>query len=642
MKISSFLLNLKTGKKLTLGFVIIIVLMIVILLTSILGLKNIQDKVTKGALSVQLINALFDTRLNRTYYQYTSEARYLQKNGEAVDRMMVILNELKAMSWSGKGQQLLLDTEEAVSNYIRDRAPFNDAVGKRYQQSQLLNSERLIGESRVFDGLSENGALSAEQKLQAAQLGFILNDIDSMLTDFKTTPTPQALAGAKARLEEGMARTKLLLPALSDKERATGNSVIVALSGFISALEPYRSAWLAVDGASVTLLARANELTQAINTLHEFQEQTVESIVVSVEWQMQLVALIGIIIGIVLACVITRAITRPLNATLLMAENIAQGDLTQTLESQRQDEIGKLMQAMSLMNRNLKNIIHDVREGIASVARSSTEIAAGNVDLSSRTEQQAAAVVETAASMEELTSTVALNAENAGQARRLSEQAAQKAAQGCQVSQSVIETMRNVQGSAHRISEITTVINGIAFQTNILALNAAVEAARAGEQGKGFAVVAGEVRNLASRSAQSAKEIESLIQESVGYVDTGFRLVEQAGSAMADIETSVAQVRDIMSEIASATDEQSRGITQIAQAMSEMDTTTQQNAALVEESSAAANSLEEQALKLEEAVSVFRVSDDTLLTPGSALHRPTPGAAAKAPVKRQEEGWTTF
>ncbi|WP_275248840.1 methyl-accepting chemotaxis protein [[Enterobacter] lignolyticus] len=616
--------------------------MIVILLTSILGLKNIQDKVTKGALSVQLINALFDTRLNRTYYQYTSEARYLQKNGEAVDRMMVILNELKAMSWSGKGQQLLLDTEEAVSNYIRDRAPFNDAVGKRYQQSQLLNSERLIGESRVFDGLSENGALSAEQKLQAAQLGFILNDIDSMLTDFKTTPTPQALAGAKARLEEGMARTKLLLPALSDKERATGNSVIVALSGFISALEPYRSAWLAVDGASVTLLARANELTQAINTLHEFQEQTVESIVVSVEWQMQLVALIGIIIGIVLACVITRAITRPLNATLLMAENIAQGDLTQTLESQRQDEIGKLMQAMSLMNRNLKNIIHDVREGIASVARSSTEIAAGNVDLSSRTEQQAAAVVETAASMEELTSTVALNAENAGQARRLSEQAAQKAAQGCQVSQSVIETMRNVQGSAHRISEITTVINGIAFQTNILALNAAVEAARAGEQGKGFAVVAGEVRNLASRSAQSAKEIESLIQESVGYVDTGFRLVEQAGSAMADIETSVAQVRDIMSEIASATDEQSRGITQIAQAMSEMDTTTQQNAALVEESSAAANSLEEQALKLEEAVSVFRVSDDTLLTPGSALHRPTPGAAAKAPVKRQEEGWTTF
>ncbi|HEY1846029.1 MAG TPA: methyl-accepting chemotaxis protein, partial [Buttiauxella sp.] len=257
-----------------------------------------------------------------------------------------------------------------------------------------------------------------------------------------------------------------------------------------------------------------------------------------------------------------------------------------------------------------------------------------NMDLSARTEQQSAAVVETAASMEELTSTVALNAENANHARQLAEMASQKAGEGSQISQMVIDTMKNVRSSSHRISEITTVINSIAFQTNILALNAAVEAARAGDQGKGFAVVAGEVRNLAQRSAQSAKEIEGLIHESVAFVDTGFKLVEGAGVAMADIESSVTQVRDIMGEIAAATDEQSRGISQIAQAMAEMDTTTQQNAALVEESSAAASSLEDQAVQLEKVVSIFRVSKD--VQPKPAL-RPKSGSLT-AGIKKTPAG----
>jgi len=272
------------------------------------------------------------------------------------------------------------------------------------------------------------------------------------------------------------------------------------------------------------------------------------------------------------------------------------------------------------------------------VARSASEIAAGNMDLSSRTEQQSAAVVETAASMEQLTSTVALNAENANHARLLAQEASTHASEGSAISQKVIDTMKNVRNSSHRISEITTVINSIAFQTNILALNAAVEAARAGDQGKGFAVVAAEVRTLAQRSAQSAKEIENLIQESVEHVDSGFTLVSGAGEAMSRIETSVAQVRDIMSEIAAATDEQSRGISQIAQAMTEMDTTTQQNATLVEESSAAASSLEDQAVQLEQVVAIFQVPD---AAPRAPVRAPATALMKKAPAHSPAD-WVKF
>lgn len=370
----------------------------------------------------------------------------------------------------------------------------------------------------------------------------------------------------------------------------------------------YQNVWAQQSALAEDLSEKAVTLTQAIQTLFSMQQQRVTDTVESVQVQMTIVAGIGLALGILLAMSITLSITRPLGETLRIAEQIAEGDLTGTLSSERRDEPGLLMQAVATMNANLKTIINDVRNGVNSVARSSSEIAAGNIELSARTEQQSAAVVETAASMEELTSTVALNAENASLARQRAEEASQNATEGSQISLKVVETMKNVRNSSHRISEITTVINSIAFQTNILALNAAVEAARAGDQGKGFAVVAAEVRTLAQRSAQSAKEIENLISESVVHVDTGFSLVESAGDAMKKIETSVAQVRDIMGEIAAATDEQSRGISQIAQAMAEMDTTTQQNAALVEESSAAASSLEEQAVQLEKVVSVFRVT----------------------------------
>jgi Methyl-accepting chemotaxis protein len=643
VNVSAFFLNMKIGKKLASGFIAVIALMLVILLASIIGLKNIQDKVVKGSMSVQLINRLFDTRLNRTYYQYTGDDKYLRKNGEAVNQMVNVLADLKTLSWSGEGRKALQRTENAVNNYLADREPFNLAMHKKLEQQQRLDSSSVCNDSRVIATLALDNDLSIDRKFQLAQLAFIFNDVDSRLTDYKQHPNQQSMETVNISLQGAISHAQPMLAWLPDKERGIVEASMSAFKQYQDALAPYQQAWEALNSTSDKLYSRANELTDSINNLSVLLEKAVQVIVTKVQWIMQLVTALGIFAGIVLAWLITRAIARPLQETLTLAEYIAEGDLTHSVESQRQDELGKLMQAMALMNNNLRSIIHDVRDGVANVASSSTEIARGNIDLSSRTEQQAAAVVETAASMEELTSTVALNAENATQARRLSEQAAEKASQGCEVSRAVVETMRSVQDSAHRISEITTVINGIAFQTNILALNAAVEAARAGEQGKGFAVVAGEVRHLAQRSAQSAKEIETLIQESVGIVDTGFQLVEQAGTAMSDIETSVGQVRDIMNEIASATDEQSRGISQIAQAMAEMDTTTQQNAALVVESSSAANSLEQQALKLEEAVSVFRISSDLFQQTRSKAPRQQPTTEkAKKSTEADSQNWSTF
>ncbi|WP_206462027.1 methyl-accepting chemotaxis protein [Enterobacter asburiae] len=306
--------------------------------------------------------------------------------------------------------------------------------------------------------------------------------------------------------------------------------------------------------------------------------------------------------------VLRRTVINPLQRAAKRIENIAKGDLTMPDDVAGRSEIGRLTRDLQTMQHSLENTVGTVRQGAEEIYRGTSEISAGNTDLSSRTEQQAAAIEQTAASMEQLTATVKQNADNAHHASKLAEDASGKASRGGQMVSGVVKTMGNISTSSKKISEITAVINSIAFQTNILALNAAVEAARAGEQGRGFAVVASEVRTLASRSANAAKEIESLINESVSLIDQGSGEVVAAGNTMNEIVEAVKRVTDIMLEIAAASDEQSRGIVQVSQAISEMDKVTQQNASLVEEASAAAASLEEQGARLTEAVGAFRLS----------------------------------
>ncbi|MGK5026268.1 methyl-accepting chemotaxis protein [Janthinobacterium sp. RB2R34] len=315
-----------------------------------------------------------------------------------------------------------------------------------------------------------------------------------------------------------------------------------------------------------------------------------------------------IVVGLALAIFVARTVALPLREAVGVAQRVAAGDLTATISRGGADETGQLMTALAAMNSSLLQVVGEVRGGTDTIAIASAEIASGNLDLSSRTEEQASSLEQTASAMEELTSTVKQNADNARQAKQLSLSASSVAGDCGKVVGEVITTMDSISASSRKIVDIISVIDGIAFQTNILALNAAVEAARAGEQGRGFAVVASEVRNLAQRSAAAAKEIKALIDDSVVQVSAGTAQVQHAGKTMAEVVDSVRRVSDVVSEITAAGEEQSVGIEEVNRAIIQMDSVTQQNAALVEEAAAAAAALQEQAAKLASVVSVFRLA----------------------------------
>jgi methyl-accepting chemotaxis protein len=371
-----------------------------------------------------------------------------------------------------------------------------------------------------------------------------------------------------------------------------------------------------------------------IEKLATYQEQlftdadtSIDAIVVSATRILIGLGIAALAIGAACGWLLTRSITRPLAHAVGLARQVASGDLTADIRAESRDEVGDLVLALKTMNDNLLKTVTEVRAGTETIVTASQQIASGNLDLSSRTEQQASSLEETASSMEELTSTVRQNADNARQANVLAKNASQIAAHGGEVVSQVVATMASINASSKKIGDIIAVIDGIAFQTNILALNAAVEAARAGEQGRGFAVVASEVRNLAQRSAAAAKEIRGLISDSVTKVEAGGRLVDEAGVTMQEIVQGIGRVTDIMADITSASAEQSTGIEQVNEAITQMDGVTQQNAALVEEAAAAAASLQEQATTLAQLVSVFNVGHGR---PGAMRQAAQPAVAGRS------------
>ncbi|WP_033567718.1 methyl-accepting chemotaxis protein [Dickeya undicola] len=484
-----------------------------------------------------------------------------------------------------------------------------------------------VGDTEVFN----NNLKQAEQRIASSKDAFKVYENRAVKTDTDLALEPELNKAYNDYVEKG------IMPMLKAAKDGYFEEILTHESEEVRVLDE------AYNKPLLKAIAFRTERAKALNSNAQYQAMMGYTL-------MAVSFAIAIAMTLLTFLFLRGTLIKPMNRLVQRIQRIAQGDLTQPNETYGKNEIGILSQNIQQMQASLVHTVSTVRDSADSIYQGTTEISAGNSDLSSRTEQQAAAIEETAASMEQLTATVKQNSDNAHHASQLASNASGKAKQGGEIVENVVNTMNSISGSSRKISEITNVINSIAFQTNILALNAAVEAARAGEQGRGFAVVAGEVRSLAQRSAQAAKEIEGLISESVSLVHSGSELVDKAGQTMHEIVQAVSSVTDIMNEIASASDEQSRGITQVGQAISEMDSVTQQNAALVQQASAAASSLEEQAMVLTRAVSAFKLighHQDKGYTPAPLAPKPqlatsTAALSSSSSTKSGSDNWETF
>jgi len=490
----------------------------------------------------------------------------------------------------------------------------NDAVAKERLVTEWASDTELNGlRTAILVGSvveAEQQALQGEIARTSARIGEINHELDRLIA----SDAGKALyADAHAKRA---AYTKVRATAFDAKKNGDDEDAGKIAGGAMdAALKDYLASIRALAGYQKT---KAVQLVTQVEAQGKTGQQAL-----GVLWALASAAAVACTV------LVTRSITRPLQRAIGVAQDVARGRLHDREETHARDETGQLLAALNLMNRDLYRIVGAVRESSAAIASASGQIASGNLDLSARTEQQAGALEETASSMEELTSTVKQNSDNARHANQLAASASAVAIKGGAVVAQVVQTMGSIHASARKITDIISVIDGIAFQTNILALNAAVEAARAGEQGRGFAVVATEVRNLAHRSASAAKEIKALIDVSVRDVDSGTELVGKAGATMDEIVASVERVTAIMREIALAGHEQEAGIEQINAAIGQMDAVTQQNAALVEEASAASEAMRQQAADMEQVVGVFR------LEAGEAAQGRA-GARGRTPARARE------
>jgi len=490
---------------------------------------------------------------------------------------------------------------------------------------------------------------NTKQQIAAEWLGTVA--LNGMRTRAALTGPVENVQGFQRDMDTTSARTAALREQLMKLVQSpTGKSMLAAID---TAREAYRTpraelmkrkvAGEDVSASIESLTPLNNTYVGAIQVFQDRQKKLYEDSLASAEadaaqGQQLLIGagVLALLLGAFFAYTLSRSITVPLRQAAVSARRISEGDLTETIDAVGRDEAAEVLTALHAMQANLGRVVSGVRSNAEGVATASAQIAQGNNDLSGRTEQQASALQQTAASMEELSSTVRQNSDNAQQANQLAQGATNVAVEGGEVVARVVDTMKGINESSRKISDIISVIDGIAFQTNILALNAAVEAARAGEQGRGFAVVASEVRSLAQRSADAAKQIKGLIGTSVERVEQGTALVDQAGSTMQEVVSAIRRVTDLMGEISAASMEQSSGVAQVGQAVTQMDQATQQNAALVEESAAAAASLRSQAEQLVQSVAVFKLSGVAHLSQApSVVHAPAaPRAFAPASAPR--------
>jgi methyl-accepting chemotaxis protein len=483
-------------------------------------------------------------------------------------------------------------------------------LGEQVREIVEVNNERSATAARMLDTMSGMAIqarsitlLTDAKEIEAELKNFEKSKVEYLKQEKALTALmADAEADAKKLAGEITQASAKVIPLIAHaaKQGQEGANIDATMTLTLQ-VRPAEILWRKKVDELTALQARQNAESASVATTGTHRALVIEAVLVAA----------AIAIGAIVAWRITRSIKQPIEHAVKVAERIAEGDLGSTMEvGSSQDEIGRLLQAIAAMQGRLRGLVGEIRQTADSIQVASAEVATGNADLSQRTEQAASNLQQTASSMEQLTGTVRQSADAASQANQLAASAAEVAQRGGNVVAQVVKTMDAINASSKKISDIIGVIDGIAFQTNILALNAAVEAARAGEQGRGFAVVAGEVRSLAQRSAEAAREIKSLIGNSVDKVETGSRLVTDAGSTMNEIVASVQRVTDIIGEITAASTEQSQGLGQINGAVTQLDQMTQQNAALVEESAAAAESLREQASRLSGLVGMFRLKGE--------------------------------
>jgi len=571
-------------------------------------IEAVDAKLKEAEMSAKAVSLWSAQKQRITEIQQAVSARQL-KSPESAAQHTKLIADLLFLS------EELLDESDLVIDPVK---------GTYYlMTATMINAPKLaenMGQMRALGaGFLATGNLTDEGR---ARLSGLLGNVNMFFFDFMRNieKSTQSDPKMKAALEVKGNEVKAVI----DKTlHMTNQELIQAKELKLPSGEYFAEYTRTIDSIYAYNSIAADNLVQALQIRQKELQQTV---------YFMIAVLAGVLaLAIMFAAFIVRSITQPLQEAINIANAIASGDLTKRIEATSTNETGRLLQALKTMNENLVDLVGKVRMGTDQITTASGEIASGNSNLSQRTEEQASSLEETASSMEELTSTVKQNADNARQANQLAVGASEVAIKGGSVVGQVVQTMSSINESSKKIVDIISVIDGIAFQTNILALNAAVEAARAGEQGRGFAVVATEVRTLAQRSAAAAKEIKELISDSVAKVEDGTRLVDEAGATMDEIVTAVKRVTDIMSEISAASQEQSSGIEQVNQAVSQMDEVTQQNAALVEEASAAAESMQEQAHALTQAINTFKLSEAYSRSPAVIKRSNRPAAVAKLP-----------
>ncbi|SKA61834.1 methyl-accepting chemotaxis protein [Pantoea ananatis] len=597
--------NTKIAHKLSLGFGLVLLLVVGSGSISVLRFKNIRDVYEQSTLIYDINIDVFQAKVNRLKLLYGDE-KAGKVMADYITHASQLTQDAQQFTWQPEQQAELQAIASQLSHFQSSITTMTQAVQTLAATGKQLDQRNMQSQSTLYEALIKTQMTDASVLFQ--QL-LAISQLRDQLQLLRYDPVNAATLQVQLEQQTRTIQSSLsaLLPQLPPEAQTQLNALWSATLDVKQLSERYAAGFRELSVAESAVKTDGDKSSAIIKMLLQQMKAENSNLTHGSINLTLLTVSIAVLLGILIAWLISRQITAPVRNNLLLAERIASGDLSADIKPGGRDELSKLAGAMGAMNHRLRTMIQEVRDSVFTVSQAASSINSDNHNLSSRTEQQAAAVVQTAASMEQLTVTVKHNADNARHASQIAAEASLQAEQGGAAVSEVVQTMGDISASSKKIAEITAVINSIAFQTNILALNAAVEAARAGEQGRGFAVVASEVRNLSQRSAQAAKDIEQLISASVGQIAEGNNRVARAGERMGQVVNAISRVNHIVGEISSASDEQSRGIEQIARAVSELDSTTQQNASLVSASALSANALEDQALRLETLLKQFNL-----------------------------------